>query len=184
MPKYVAFLRAINVGGHTVKMDQLRALFEALKFSNVETFIASGNVIFDAKTTDGEALERKIEKHLKQALGYEVMTFVRSIPELKLIADYKPFSDKELSDETNTLYVGFLATEPTKEVKKKMALLETTIDVFHLNDREIYWLYRRDAGESKYYGALLEKSLGMKSTLRNVNTIQRLAKKYCQGPII
>src|SRR5262245_43574496 len=109
MPKYVAFLRAINVGGHVVKMDHLRSLFEALKFSNVETFIASGNVIFDSKTTDTKALESKIEKHLKQQLGYEVITFLRSLPELKAISAYKAFHDKELSNETNTLYVGFLA---------------------------------------------------------------------------
>ena len=179
MPKYVAFLRAINVGGHTVKMDHLRSLFEALKFSNVETFIASGNVIFDAKTANTQSLESKIEKHLKQQLGYEVITFIRSIEELKAIADYKAFNDKDLSNENNTLYVGFLATTPTKEVNDKMVALESAIDVFHLHDREIYWLYRREAGESKYYGALLEKTLGMKSTLRNVNTIQRLAKKYC-----
>ena len=179
MPKYVAFLRAINVGGHTVKMDHLRSLFEALKFSNVETFIASGNVIFDAKTADTKALESKIEKHLKQQLGYEVITFLRSVPELKAIAAYKAFDDKDVSDENHTLYVGFLSSTPTREVKERMALLGSAIDGFHLNDREIYWLYRREAGESKYYGALLEKALGMKSTLRNVNTIQRLAKKYC-----
>ena len=52
MPKYVALLRAINVGGHTVKMDHLRSLFEAIGFSNVETFIASGNVIFDSRSKD------------------------------------------------------------------------------------------------------------------------------------
>jgi uncharacterized protein (DUF1697 family) len=179
MPKYIAFLRAINVGGHTVKMDQLRSLFEALKFSNVETFIASGNVIFDAKTGDAQALEAKIEKHLERQLGYEVITFVRSVAELKAIAAYKAFHEKELANENNTLYVGFLAKGPTREVKERMASLESAIDAFHLNEREIYWLYRREAGESKYYGALLEKALGMKSTLRNVNTIQRLAKKYC-----
>jgi uncharacterized protein (DUF1697 family) len=159
-------------------MDQLRSLFEALKFANVETFIASGNVIFDAKSSDTKALEAKIEKHLQKQLGYEVITFLRSIPELKAIATYRAFSDKDLSTGTNTLYVGFLATEPTKEVKEKMAALCSAIDVFHLHGREIYWLYDREAGESKYYGALLEKSLGTKTTLRNMNTVQRLAKKF------
>ncbi len=69
MPRYVAFLRAINVGGHTVKMDYLRMLFEALGFSNVETFIASGNVIFDSKATSAKALEKRIEHCLAEALG-------------------------------------------------------------------------------------------------------------------
>ena len=91
MPKYVAFLRAINVGGHTVKMDQLRSLFEALSFSNVQTFIASGNVIFDSKSKSTKALEKKIESHLQDALGYEVATFIRTTSELAVIADYKPF---------------------------------------------------------------------------------------------
>ncbi len=70
MPKYVAFLRAINVGGHTVKMDYLRGLFEAIGSRNVETFIASGNVIFDSKSKNAPALERRIEKHLEETLGY------------------------------------------------------------------------------------------------------------------
>jgi len=60
MPKFIAFLRAINVGGHVVKMDQLRRFFEALGFANVETFIASGNVIFESKSKDPAALQRQI----------------------------------------------------------------------------------------------------------------------------
>ena len=56
MPKYIAFLRAINVGGHIVKMDQLRKLFEELQFEHVEKFIASGNVIFDTKSKNIAAL--------------------------------------------------------------------------------------------------------------------------------
>jgi uncharacterized protein (DUF1697 family) len=70
MPKYVAFLRAINVGGHTVKMDYLRHLFETLGLSNVETFIASGNVIFDSPSRNTKTLEKKIERHLLEKLGY------------------------------------------------------------------------------------------------------------------
>ena len=69
MPRLVAFLRAINVGGHIVKMDQLRKLFAELGFANVETFIARGNVLFDSSSKSGPALEKKIEKHLKAALA-------------------------------------------------------------------------------------------------------------------
>src|SRR6476620_4469524 len=76
--RLIAFLRAINVGGHTVKMEVLRRLFEELGFENVETFIASGNVIFDAPDDDQGALEKQIEGQLRTSLGYEVATFVRS----------------------------------------------------------------------------------------------------------
>src|SRR6267142_2212313 len=107
MPKYVAFLRAINVGGHVVKMDQLRSSFTELGFANVETFIASGNVIFDSKSKNTQALERKIEKHLQAVLGYAVATFVRSIAEVGEIADYKPFAGRDI--ENDGFYIGFLS---------------------------------------------------------------------------
>ena len=97
MPKYIAFLRAINVGGHIVKMDQLRKLFEELQFENVETFIASGNVIFDTKSKNIAALEKKIDRHLHDSLGYSVSTFVRSIDEIARISAFKPFSDEDLA---------------------------------------------------------------------------------------
>ena len=70
MARYIAFLRAINVGGHTVKMDRLRALFQELPLANVETFIASGNVLFDSDESDTRVLERMIEGHLRAALGW------------------------------------------------------------------------------------------------------------------
>ena len=85
MPKYIAFLRAINVGGHTVKMDQLREVFEQCGFKNVETFIASGNVIFDSTSKNPKALEKKIEAALLKAFGYEVHTFLRTPGELTAV---------------------------------------------------------------------------------------------------
>ena len=66
--RYVAFLRAINVGGHVVKMDRLRRIFESMRFRNVETFIASGNVIFEA-AGNADVLERRIEKGLAVGAG-------------------------------------------------------------------------------------------------------------------
>ena len=74
MTKYIAFLRAINVGGHVIKMDALRVHFEALGYQNVETFIASGNVIFEAKAKIATAFEAEIEVQLKKSLGYDVAT--------------------------------------------------------------------------------------------------------------
>jgi uncharacterized protein (DUF1697 family) len=178
MPKYVAFLRAINVGGHTVKMGHLRSLFEALGFSNVETFIASGNVIFDSSSKSTKALEKKIESYLQQSLGYAVATFIRSTSELSAIAAYKPFSDSEVNAEGDRLYVGFMADSPGNSAKKNLLSLTTRVDDFHLNGREVYWLCRVSFSESESSGALLAKTLGMPLTLRNVTTVRRLAAKY------
>lgn len=177
MPRFVAFLRAINVGGHIVKMERLRELFESVGLAKVETFIASGNVIFESRTKDTESLQKKIEQHLKAALGYEVLTFLRSNAELKRIANHRPFATSEF--EGNTVYVAFLAAPPTRAEVAKLMELRNEVDDFHVNGREIYWLLRRKTmSESLFSGARLEKTLGMPATVRNSNTVVRLAKKY------
>ena len=178
MPKFIAFLRAINVGGHVVKMDQLRQLFEELGFAGVETFIASGNVIFDAKSKDANALERRIEKHLHNALGYEVTTFVRTLAELEQVASHRPFPESEMSGPGNTLYVGFIADNPAKAVTQKVEALATEFDNLKVSGREVYWLLHINFSDSKLSGAILERTLGMKATFRNINTVRRILKKY------
>lgn len=176
MPKYVAFLRAINVGGHVVKMDQLRTFFEAVGLTNVETFIASGNVIFDSKSKNIQALEKKIEKHLEAELGYAVITFVRSIAEVHEIAGYMPFTNVNLDSET--IYIGFLNDDLAKQAVEKLESHSTGIDVFHIRGRELFWLCRTKISDSKFFGPLLEKTLGARTTLRNSNTVKRIAAKY------
>lgn len=178
MPKYVAFLRAINVGGHIVKMDHLRKLFEALGFTNVETFIASGNVIFDTKSKDTKALEEKIETHLQKVLGYEVVTFVRTLAEVTNIATYKPFSSAKLKGEGTGVHVGFLKQSPDASTQRKFIALSGEDDSFQVDRAEVYWLRRGGFSDSKYSGALLEKTLGQSATFRNINTVRRIAAKY------
>ena len=177
MPKYVAFLRAINVGGHTVKMDHLRSLFQAMGFSNVETFIASGNVIFDSKSKSTKVLESKIERALEDNLGYKVATFIRSIPELAAVARYAPFPD--CGDEGNVLYIAFVGDLPDDESKQRLLSFSTKVDDFHIYGREVYWLNRKKLGPSEFPGgAKFEKSLGMLATLRNSNTVVKIVLKY------
>jgi uncharacterized protein (DUF1697 family) len=178
MPKYFAFLRAINVGGHTVKMDYLRSVFEELGFSNVETFIASGNVIFDSSSRSSRSLEKKIETALETALGYEVITFVRSQNELSEIANYQPFAQTDVAA-AHAVYVGFIADRPSEAAGQKVLSLNTKDDEFHLNGREVYWLCRTKFSDSKISGPLMAKALGMPATLRNTSTIKKLAAKYC-----
>ena len=176
MQKYIAFLRAINVGGHTVKMDHLRQIFESLGFSNVETFIASGNVIFNVKSKDAGTLERTIEQKLKEALGFEVATFLRTDKELADIADYKPFKPAQL-DSAVAFNVAFLSEPLDDKSKKSLMALKTDIDDFHVHGREIYWLCLKKQSESKFSNAVLEKTLGRKATLRGLNTVRKLAEK-------
>lgn len=181
MPRYIAFLRAINVGGHTVKMDALCKLFESLGFSNCETFIASGNIIFESPDEDTQALEKKIEGHLRTELGYEVATFIRSAPELAEIAEYQPFPEAELAGESTSVYIAFLQTPPSEQARQKLMTFRTDMDDFHVHGREVYWLCRTRMSESAFSGALLEKTLGTPATLRNSTTIRKLAAKYADS---
>lgn len=175
--RYVALLRAVNVGGRTVKMDKLCALFEELKFKNVQSFIASGNLIFDS-TAGESSLETKIEKHLAKSLGFDVPTMVRSCAAIAAIADYSPFPKLELPSGEGGLYVGFLKSEPAAAgIAKVMALGGKTND-FHVHGRELYWLARDRISVQKITNTTFEKALGIPTTFRNVTTVRRLAEKF------
>jgi len=177
MPRYIAFLRAINVGGHTVKMNRLRELFESFGFFNVETFIASGNVIFDSASKDATALEKKIAAGLRAELSFDVATFIRTGTELVHIANYKAFQQAEV-DKATAFNVAFLAEPLDNELQHKLMALKTNIDDFAIHGREVYWLCRRKQSESTFSNAVLEKTIGKQSTLRGINTIRKMVEKY------
>ena len=174
MPRYVAFLRAINVGGHTVKMDRLRVLFEELGLANAETVIASGNVLFDSRAKDITSLERKIERHLESALGYAVATFVRAQIDLDAVLTAHPFGTIEAS---HTLTVSFLKDPPPAHVVAALAALETPTDRLHVSGRELYWYTHSRMSDSPLFGVSFEKVLRQQATSRNIKTVQRLVQK-------
>jgi uncharacterized protein (DUF1697 family) len=176
--RYVAFLRAINVGGRTVKMDELRGIFEQLEITNVATFIASGNVIFDSPEQDARKLEDQIEQHLRATLSYDVASFLRSTSELAAIAAYEPFPKAKLDAVGTTLYISFLHDAPATEAIEKLMALETETDRFHVHQRELYWLISGRISDSRISGALLERVIGGPATMRNRNTIDRLVARY------
>jgi uncharacterized protein (DUF1697 family) len=182
MPRYIALLRAINVGGRVVKMDRLRGLFEELGLSQVETFIASGNVLFNSPTKSGVALERKIEKHLRASLGYEVATFVRTPAELRQVACCEPFSAAVMARPYHGLYVSFLRDAPSAAARHAIEALSGPAEDFHIHERELYWLSRVPFGESKVAGPLLERLLGMPATMRNITSLRKLAARCVDTP--
>lgn len=172
-----AFLRAINVGGRNIAMAELRRVFEDLGFKEVETFIASGNVVFHSDASDLRSLELAIEDRLRGSLGYEVSTFVRTEEELAAIAKYEPFQKSHLQDAA-ALNVGFLAEPPGAAAKKLIASFKSEIDDFHVRGREVYWLAQTKQSDSKFNYARFEKALNARATWRGINTVRRLAAKY------
>ena len=182
MSRWIAFLRAINVGGHTVKMERLRRLFEAHGCTGVETYIASGNVLFDAPEADAHALKDHLESALNEALGYKVSVFLRRPAELAAIAVYAAFKAGEL-ESAAALNVAFLSAAPDEEAQRKLMALKTDIDDFHVHGRQVYWLCRKRQSESTFSNAALERALGQPSTLRGIKTIRKMVKKYDLGAL-
>ncbi|GAA2741301.1 DUF1697 domain-containing protein [Kitasatospora cinereorecta] len=105
---YIAFLRAINVGGRTVKMERLRELFAELGLADVRTYIQSGNVFFRTGEMDRAALTARIEAHLGEALGYPVPVMLRTVAEVAEIVERDPFAGVEVTPELR-LCVLFLS---------------------------------------------------------------------------
>lgn len=173
MPRHVALLRAINVGGRIVKMDVLRGACESLGLTNVETFIASGNVIFESRA-GAAVLEQTIEAHLKNLLGYEVAAFVRSVPQLAAAAAHC----QTLLRTGEGAHVGFLKAPVAADGQVRVAAYENAGERFAFEGREIYWLTRAGIGQSRFSNAVFERIVKSPATFRNVTTVRKLADKY------
>ena len=173
MAVHVALLRAINVGGRVVKMDALRAQCEAVGLSKVETFIASGNVIFESRA-GAAALEKKIEAQLRATLGYEVATFIRSGAELDAAA--ARVESRRIGNEV--VYVGFLKKAVGADERARVSAYATADERFEFDGREIYWFTKAGIGQSKFTNTVFERIIRSPATFRNVTTVRKLADKY------
>jgi uncharacterized protein (DUF1697 family) len=160
-------------------MDELRRLFQALKLSEVETFIASGNVIFKPNSRNIRALEKQIEAHLAKSLGYEVATFIRTESDLVAIAACQPFQPAQMKLAT-AFNVAFLADPLNAAATKLLMAMKSEIDDFQVRGREVYWLCRKRQSESKFSNAVFEKALRIRSTFRGMPTIQKLVSRLAQ----
>jgi uncharacterized protein (DUF1697 family) len=176
MARYVAFLRAINVGGRRVTMDALRQPFVALGYDNVLTFINSGNVIF---TTNERAkpsvLEQRIETQVEAALGFHSEAFVRKLESLADIATHDAFPGQDTAPPA-TVYVAFLRKPASAAAIKRVDALRSAVDDFAFDGQMMYWLRRNS--DSKFSGAALERALEQPTTVRNVSTVIKLVKAH------
>jgi uncharacterized protein (DUF1697 family) len=174
MTKYIAFLRAINVGGHTIiKMTDLKQIFEACGFENVQTYIQSGNVIFESDEDDTATLEDRIASQVENVTGFKTQLFVRTIREVQSIASKSPFIAKE----GETVHVAFLKGKPDKKPQEALLSFRSDADDFAVKGREVYNL-RYDREKSIFSNNFIEKILKMPGTTRNMTVIKKIVEKY------
>lgn len=171
MALQVAFLRAINVGSRRVSMDRLRAPFGDLGFEDVTTFIASGNVIFRSGRKPAE-VEADVEAALREALGFEVVSFVRAAPAVARIVRANPFDGSG-----DSVHVGFLKKATTARVRQALDALGNDTDAVTAQGKEVYWQAGAGMGRATISGALLEKTLGQPTTFRSLKMLKRLEAK-------
>jgi uncharacterized protein (DUF1697 family) len=171
--KYVAFLRAINVGGNAIiKMADLKKLFESAGLTNVQTYIQSGNVIFESEK-NADFLSKQIEHQLENVAKYKIEFFVRTMRQVQSIAQNVPFTAKD----GEMAYVTFFNKKPDKKSQLALLAFKSDADDFAFKGRELYNL-RRDREKSIFTGNFVEKMLKMPATTRNLTTINKIVEKY------
>jgi uncharacterized protein (DUF1697 family) len=178
MSAYAAFLRGINLGPRRrVSGDELRSLFERMGFRDVQTFRASGNVVFVAGREPVAKMTARIEEGLEESLGFEVAVFLRTASEVQAIADRHPFARKLVEASKGKLQVALLLAKPAAPVRKEVRALASDDDKLELGDRELYWLPSGGTRDSALNLKAIEKLLGP-TTMRTKGTVEQLATKY------
>src|SRR3989442_4621337 len=167
-------LRGINVGGQKiVKMEKLRASFEALGFRRVRTYDQSGNVIFETGKALSNSLSNSIKESISDDFGFSFPLVLRTSEEMRSIASDNPFL-KEKGIDGSKLHVTFLLAFPDKASVGKLDTLNADLDRFRVNDREIYLYCPNGYGRTKLSNSVLEKLLRVEATTRNWKTVNML----------
>lgn len=174
MPRYIVFLRAINVAGRTVKMSDLVTYFRDLGFSDAKTFIASGNLILQSPLRTSAALQRRIDAKLAGYLGFEADTFVRSDVELRAVTKRALALQGRLPSGGGETNVCFLQTPLSAEKRSLLKQFETEMDAFIVEGTQVYWSCRGRQSDSKFSNAAFERKLKLRSTLRRASMLERL----------
>ena len=175
MQTFISILRGINVSGQKkILMADLKALYENLKFSEVKTYIQSGNVIFksDSKLSDLQFAE-KIKREILKNFKFEVPVIIRTKEELKKIIAQNPFMEEKNID-LKKLHATFLSETPAKEKIEQIKEVDFSPDQFIIKGKEIYLHIPNSYGETKLSNNFFEKKLKVTATTRNWNTVNKL----------
>jgi uncharacterized protein (DUF1697 family) len=174
MNRRIAILRGINVGGkRKILMADLKSMFEKLNFSNVQTYIQSGNVLFDLnEEIENTKLALNIELAIKDNFGFEVPVIVRTPEEINTAINLNPF----YKDETDIvhLHLTFLNEEPTAQNQENAASYNYEPDKFEIRGKDVFIYCAGKYHQSKLTNNFFEKKLKVNATTRNWKTVLKL----------
>jgi uncharacterized protein (DUF1697 family) len=170
MNTYISMLRGINVSGQKkIQMAALRNMYRALNLVKVETYVQSGNVVFDSTEQDILKLAEFIEGQIEETFGYAVPVIIR----------YIPFSN-ERNEDPAKLHVTFLYRLPSELKLSSLAIPNNETAEFSIGDKEIFLFCPNGYGNTRLSNSFFEKKLGMPATTRNwktVNALYTMAKR-------
>lgn len=179
MPRHLALLRGINVSGHNIiKMDTLKTILENAGFTNVLTYIQTGNVWLSTPIAEAESVGFTIKQEIYKQLGLEVPVIVIAKTDLDSCLTQNPFL-KEKDCDTKKWYVAFVS----KKLQSQYALADLKMsqikpDEVHIDGNKIFIKYAVGAGKTKLDQKYIEKKLGVIATIRNWNTVTQLHQLY------
>lgn len=180
MSRFIAFLRAVNVGGRVVKMERLRAIFFELGLSNVRTYIQSGNVFFDTRKTDRSGLARTIERGLAAALGFEVTTFLRTVDEVERAVALDPFRGAPSGPDTRHAVV-FLSQPLPSELRLPLRSPKGEAEILAATPGEAFVLLHLKGGRPTNDWGFAEKVSSQPTTMRFFHTTIKILEAARQG---
>jgi uncharacterized protein (DUF1697 family) len=174
--QYVAFLRGINVGGRTIKMEELRACFSDLGFKDVRTLLASGNVIFTSPSPDAQYLKTMIGDAIKRRFGYQVSIIIRRLDAITQLVASDPFKDIPVTPATR-LYVSFLSKPVIPRIKLPYATDDEGLRILKVTDGEVLSVVTLTPATGTLDAmSILEGIFGKSITMRSWNTVCKLLK--------
>lgn len=174
MVKHIALLRGINVGGHRrVPMAELRALVASLGHTEVASYIQSGNLVFGA-TAEESSIVVALEAAIEKTFGFAVPVIVRSNEEMAAVAAAHPLVDA--AAHPRRAMVAFLDRVPEVDPATVIEADAYLPDRFTITGREVFLDYPNGSARSKLTHSLLERTLGVRATLRNWNTVTKLVE--------
>ncbi len=178
MNTFIALIRGINVGGNNIlPMKELASVLESMGLNNVKTYIQSGNVVFQTKTTDEKELSHDFRTAIVKSHGFAPEVLILSIQELQVAIASNPFPDGEV--EPTTLHLFFLASSPTNPNIERLEAIRASNESFRLIDTVFYLHAPNGIGRSKL-AANVERAMGVTSTARNWRSVKKLMSMAVQ----
>ena len=172
MGKFIVMLRGVNVGGNVLKMDRLRAICGEMGFKNVQTYVQSGNIVFEDDRA-AAALGALIEKRLAGESRIAPAVIVRTAAEFRKVIAGNPFV-AERGIDLSKLHVTFLAEKPSKSAAAELSKIKAGVDRFAVVGREVYLHCPVSYGETKLSNNAIQKALGITATTRNWKSVGTL----------